>query len=419
MSEDINLKHNLFGYNRIEQEYDEIVALKGDLVMELHKGMTVKLVGDSRGYVPGNFKPGEEVTIVGFTLPYSNGETDHIIEVSNGSHKGWVKPSNIQRREYSSEIRVKMDAVLWKMQQRASAASGELFEVVYKSLSDDDRWNIPTQGLLEYSNFMVTRALSNLDEFGYILMQTIAKQYERSPTGERFILDPVRFDKGTTAILYLDKEGELVSVSNPITIRTTTEPSEIELDGYDYYIVLTGPSAGKKLYSHTGGLTTPVYKPKPVAPAPKPKSSAGIKIFISYARKDEKFKDALAEHLSGLRNNKIIEDWTDKELLAGDVWNDAICQVLEESKIILFLVSSTFMNSNYINEVEIKRALERNKEGDAIIIPIIIRPCDFKSLPLQKFAALPKNLKPISDWTSRDKAWLDVVDGLKKVIATL
>lgn len=144
-----------------------------------------------------------------------------------------------------------------------------------------------------------------------------------------------------------------------------------------------------------------------------------IKIFISYAHKDEKLKNELLDHLSGLKRNRIISDWTDQEMLGGEKWDEQIVQNLDDSKIILFLVSPSFMSSNYINEKEIKLAIDKHENGEAIIVPIIIRFCDFKSLPLHEFQVLPTNAKPIEAWKPRNKGWLDVVIHLKKIIAHL
>jgi hypothetical protein len=52
-----------------------------------------------------------------------------------------------------------------------------------------------------------------------------------------------------------------------------------------------------------------------------------------------------------------------------------------------------------------------------VIVPVIIEHCDWKASPLVQFKALPKDGKPVSDWTNKDAAWLDVVTELRKLIA--
>ncbi|CAN5883523.1 hypothetical protein BH24BAC1_BH24BAC1_15690 [soil metagenome] len=106
--------------------------------------------------------------------------------------------------------------------------------------------------------------------------------------------------------------------------------------------------------------------------------------------------------------------------MAGQAWDQQIKQNLENSQIVLFLVSSDFMDSDYINDVEIARTMKRHEAGQVTIVPILIRPCDFDSLEISNYQALPlapaEGLKAISKWQDRDEAWLNVVNGLKKII---
>jgi hypothetical protein len=41
-----------------------------------------------------------------------------------------------------------------------------------------------------------------------------------------------------------------------------------------------------------------------------------------------------------------------------------------------------------------KKALERHDNGEAIVVPIILRPCDWQSAPFGRLVALPKDGKP-------------------------
>ena len=86
---------DVFGYKTAVTDRT-VVMIEGSGVPALWVGMFVTLVGDLKGYVPGHFADGETVTIVGFQLPGELGETDHIIEVTNGKHICAVKPSNIR-----------------------------------------------------------------------------------------------------------------------------------------------------------------------------------------------------------------------------------------------------------------------------------------------------------------------------------
>ncbi len=139
-------------------------------------------------------------------------------------------------------------------------------------------------------------------------------------------------------------------------------------------------------------------------------------LFISYSHKDEAIKDELVKHLSGLKRMGMISEWNDRKILPGEEWDLEIKEKLELADLILCLISSDFMASDYINDVEVQKAIDRHQKQLAKIVPIVVRPCDFESFPVSKYQALPKDAKPISLWNDRDEALLDVVRSLKKLL---
>lgn len=141
-----------------------------------------------------------------------------------------------------------------------------------------------------------------------------------------------------------------------------------------------------------------------------------ITIFISYSHKDDSFLKELQTFLRPYSRSKKIEIWTDKNIVAGQKWNDLIKAKLNESEIILFLVSPDFLASDYINDVEIKSAIENNR---IITIPVIIRPIRMELLQISYLQVIPSGAKPVTDWPSRDNAWNDVIGELSKVFENI
>jgi len=143
------------------------------------------------------------------------------------------------------------------------------------------------------------------------------------------------------------------------------------------------------------------------------------KVFISYSHKDEQYKDDLDERLAILKRNGHIDVWHDRKITAGQEWKNQISQNLADSNIIIFLVSPSFLASDYCYDVEGKAALEMHKAGKAILIPVLVRPCDWHETPFSTFQALPKDAKPITLWDQADLAWMNVVQGLRDSIENL
>ncbi len=144
-----------------------------------------------------------------------------------------------------------------------------------------------------------------------------------------------------------------------------------------------------------------------------------FEVFYCYSHRDEKLRDGLDKHLSSLKRQGIITNWYDRRIGPGKDWNGQIDEHINSAQIILLLVSSDFLASDYCYDVEMRRALERHEAGAARVIPVILRPVDWKDCPFGKLQALPTNADPVSTWRIRDKAFLDIAKGVRSVCEEL
>jgi tetratricopeptide (TPR) repeat protein len=144
-----------------------------------------------------------------------------------------------------------------------------------------------------------------------------------------------------------------------------------------------------------------------------------VSVFLSYAKKDEGLLQELETHLSGLKRQGLVSTWYSRLIAPGSNVSQEIEKRLGEASIILLLVSANFMASNYCYEVEMERAMEREAAGQARVIPIIVRPVDWESAPFRHLLPLPTDAKAISTWRNRDKAFVDVVAGIRRAIEDL
>ncbi|HEY4677233.1 MAG TPA: tetratricopeptide repeat protein [Candidatus Angelobacter sp.] len=149
-----------------------------------------------------------------------------------------------------------------------------------------------------------------------------------------------------------------------------------------------------------------------------PSTSPGVpaQLFFSYSHKDKVLRDQLETHLSTLKRENRISAWHDRRITAGTEWKGQIDERLKSSSIILLLVTANFLASDYCNDVELRYAMEQHQQGKASVIPVILRPCDWKTTIFAKLQALPTDGKPVIDWKTRDAAFLNVVEGIRKAL---
>jgi TIR domain len=144
-----------------------------------------------------------------------------------------------------------------------------------------------------------------------------------------------------------------------------------------------------------------------------------VSMFISYAQEDEPLRKQLEKHLSLLQRQGLVSTWQDRQITAGTHWAQEIDEHLNRASIILLLISADFLASDYCYGIEMQRALDRDKAGQARVIPTIVRPCDKKGAPFAHLQALPTDAKAITIWNNRDEAWTDVTAGIRRVIEEL
>lgn len=144
-----------------------------------------------------------------------------------------------------------------------------------------------------------------------------------------------------------------------------------------------------------------------------------MKAFISYSHRDEAMLDRLHAHLAMLRRKESVSEWYDRQIVAGGRIDDEVKGHLDSSQIFLALVSPDFLNSGYCYDKEMGRAMDQHAAGKIVVVPVILEPCDWLASPLGQFKAIPKDGKPISEWTNENTAWLDVVTELRRLVESM
>jgi len=143
------------------------------------------------------------------------------------------------------------------------------------------------------------------------------------------------------------------------------------------------------------------------------------KVFIAYAREDEMYLEKLKKHFSSLERNGSVEVWHDGLINSGTPRNEEIKKHLHNADIIMLLVSADLMASDYFWDEQMKDAIARHDRKEAIVVPVILKPYDWEGAPFGKLQVVPKDAKPIIEWQYESKAYLDVIQSIKKNIQTI
>ena len=149
------------------------------------------------------------------------------------------------------------------------------------------------------------------------------------------------------------------------------------------------------------------------------RTDAGLQLFISYSHRDTELRERLEAHLAMLRRENIISLWNDRCISAGSDVHDEISENLENSHIILLLVSADFINSDYCYEREMTRALERHNNGEATVIPVILSPCEWQQTPFSSLRNTPGDGQAITGFSDTDQAFNIVAKDIREAVARI
>jgi hypothetical protein len=125
---------------------------------------------------------------------------------------------------------------------------------------------------------------------------------------------------------------------------------------------------------------------------------------------------ALDKHLTMLKRSGRIDRWYDRRIGPGSEFEREIDTNLHEAQLVLLLVTPDFLASDYCYGKEVERAMQMHESGAARVIPVILRPVDWKDAPFSKLLALPKDGKPVTRWSNRDSAFLNITEGIRSVL---
>lgn len=146
-----------------------------------------------------------------------------------------------------------------------------------------------------------------------------------------------------------------------------------------------------------------------------------LNLFISYSHEDMPYKKRLETAFALQIRSGRIRLWDDQKIQAGSIWKKEILAQIGAADMIVLLISSDFFASDFIWNEELPLINQRFEQGKALVVPILLRPCDWGSTKYSQIQAVPTNsqtgkLTPISQWADKDEAWKIVTTHITQLL---
>jgi len=139
-----------------------------------------------------------------------------------------------------------------------------------------------------------------------------------------------------------------------------------------------------------------------------------INVLLASVVEDKVIRDKLRKGLTPLAKTGIIVVGDENDILPGDVILDILNAQLLRAEIIVLLVSTDALGSDYFYSDYMDKAVQRHLNGEAIVIPVKIGPCSLEHTPLKPLKSLPTDGIPMRQ-KNLDDAVYEVTEQIELV----
>jgi hypothetical protein len=132
------------------------------------------------------------------------------------------------------------------------------------------------------------------------------------------------------------------------------------------------------------------------------KGRAPKSVFISYSRDDATWLDRVRATLQPVEHTGRVQIWTDINIEAGSQWDTELRRKMSVCDIAILLVSSSFLESDYVRNVELPVLLERSRAGRTRLLWIVLSASPWKRTGLRDTQAACDPNVPFSEMNPAD-----------------
>ena len=172
-------------------------------------------------------------------------------------------------------------------------------------------------------------------------------------------------------------------LANPAVVRMLRDELKIDIYVFDVPLpplnddeaTLDWQSFAEALHAPFDAAARSLYRL--AAQDAAPAAAALPQVFVSYCHDpaDKELTTAALKSLESLQNMSQIRLWFDAEINPGARFDSVIHQAIHSSQVAVLLVSTPFLNSKYIRDMELPLIRQRHDSKQMLVCPLLLSPC--------------------------------------------
>jgi len=149
---------------------------------------------------------------------------------------------------------------------------------------------------------------------------------------------------------------------------------------------------------------------------PRVPGSVRNQVFISYSHKDKPWLDRLQTLLKPLVRSGAISVWTQAVIQPGAKWREELQRALAATKVAVFLVSASFLDSDFIAQEELRPLLAAAEREGVKILWVYLSHCLYDATPIGAYQAAHDIKQPLAELrgAAQQRVLLDVARAIQK-----
>ncbi len=153
-------------------------------------------------------------------------------------------------------------------------------------------------------------------------------------------------------------------------------------------------------------------------PASRDEARVPLRAFLSYAHEDRRAKDLFQQNLTVLAKKRLTTHWHDGLIEPGMQWQREIGEALSKMDLFVGLLTTAFLASEFIDNVELKAARQRLRDDgrDFLFVLIVVEDVSLKGLDLAQFQVLKPGGKAVNKHASRREGFNVAQRELEEII---
>jgi hypothetical protein len=139
-------------------------------------------------------------------------------------------------------------------------------------------------------------------------------------------------------------------------------------------------------------------------------------IFISYSRRDAKWREKLETHLKPRLRNAKIGTWSDRQIPAGTDWEQELQTAMQTAAVAVLLVTPEYLASDFVVDTEIPALIAAAEANELTLLWIAVKASAHYEMPFARFQALVPPDRPIVSMhhAHADRQWDQIALKIKQ-----